>query len=378
MTFAGKLAMRAKSMLVCLLVLGVHGSTSAAEQMPLPSLLITIKGKGEHPIRALAIADPRTHEIVAQVPINGVPHQLAASSDGSLAFVTNSSFGKDRNLKPDDTIAVIDLASRKVVKVVELGKGAFPHGIVFVGGKAFFTAEGAKLVGSLDPVSGQVDWIQGTGHRGTHDLAVSSDLKRIYTPSLDPNAVSAIELVDKRPPSPYPAYTGSLDGPGPFWSITSIPVGSGPESIAISPNGKEVWVLIRGEHKISIIDTAARAVVQSIQLRESEDPHRITFTPSGNLALICNADGDLLVVDTATRREIKRVNVGNTPNVKDKAPGMETDTVLVEPDGSHAYVAVSGSNYVSILDLKTYELIGGISTGVSPEGLAWVEGKSSQ
>lgn len=145
----------------------------------------------------------------------------------------------------------------------------------------------------------------------------------------------------------------------------------------MSPNGKEVWVLIRGDHNISIIDVASKKVAHTIALKEDEDPHRIAFTPDGKLALIANASGDVLIVDAAARKEIKRVNVANAPGIKDKLPGKETDTVLVEPNGSRAYVAVSDSNYVAILDLKTLELTGSILTGASPEGLAWAERNSS-
>ena len=345
-------------------------SSLMSAETPSPALLITVKGDQG---RVLAIADPRTSKVVARVPINGNPHQVTASSDGKFAFVTNSGFGKRPKQKPDDTIAVIDLASQKVPKLLEIGRGSFPHGIAFVGGKVYFTAEGAKVIGRYDPVADQIDWMQGTGHRGGHDLAVSQDLTKVFVPSYDPDAVAVIELSDTRPPSPYPGFSGSLDGPGPFWRITRIPVGRGPESLAMSPDGKEVWVLIRGDHGISIIDVATKKVSQTLPLRENEDPHRIAFTPDGKLALIANANGDVLIVDAAARKEIKRVNVADAPGLTDKLPGKETDTVLVEPNGSRAYVAVSDSNYVAILDLKKLELTGAISTGASPEGLAWAE-----
>jgi YVTN family beta-propeller protein len=354
------------------------GTPASAQENPSPALLITIQGPGEHGEHSLAIADPNTGKIVDRIPINGVPHQVAASSDGKLAFITDSSFGKHLDQYPDDSIDVIDLASRKVLRKVELGQGAFPHAITFAGKRAYFTLEGDKVVAGYNPATALIDWMEGIGHRGGHALAVSRDAKKLFLPSLDPNTVSAVEIWDSPPPPPYPEYTGSLDGPGPYWRITSIPVGIGPEGIALSPDGKEVWVLTRGDSAISIIDVATRKVSQTIALKPHEDPHSIAFTPDGKQAVMCDSVGDVVIFDTAARKEIKRVNVDNAPGVADKRKGTKTDSVLIAPDASRAFVTVSGSNYVAILDLKSLELSGSISTGDAPEGMAWVSGKSEQ
>ena len=45
--------------------------------------------------------------------------------------------------------------------------------------------------------------------------------------------------------------------------------------------------------------------------------------------------------------------------------------ILMQPDGSRAYVAVNGENYVAIIDLKTLAETGRISTGKGPDGMAW-------
>jgi len=66
------------------------------------------------------------------------------------------------------------------------------------------------------------------------------------------------------------------------------------------------------------------------------------------------------VFDAATHKNIKDIKVGHG------AAGIE-----MQPDGARAYVASTPDNYVSVIDLKTLEVIGKIDVGIEPDGLAW-------
>ena len=66
------------------------------------------------------------------------------------------------------------------------------------------------------------------------------------------------------------------------------------------------------------------------------------------------------MIDAASRKEVKRLNMGRQP-----------EGILIVPDGSRAYVAVAGENTVAVLDLKTLEVTARIPTGKGPDGLAW-------
>jgi YVTN family beta-propeller protein len=69
---------------------------------------------------------------------------------------------------------------------------------------------------------------------------------------------------------------------------------------------------------------------------------------------------DLVVYDTASRKEVKRIKIGHG------AAG-----ILMQPDGSRAFVACGPDNYVAIIDLKSLEVAGHIDAGGEPDGLAW-------
>jgi YVTN family beta-propeller protein len=48
--------------------------------------------------------------------------------------------------------------------------------------------------------------------------------------------------------------------------------------------------------------------------------------------------------------------------------------IEVQPDGARAYVACTPDDYVAIIDLASLEVVGRISAGRQPDGLAWVAG----
>src|SRR3990172_6648437 len=113
----------------------------AAAQIPSPALLVVNKD-----VNAMAIVDPIAKKVVGSVRVGDGPHEVTASDDGKLAFVTN--YGPGNATVPGSTISVIDLATKKELRKFEIGPNAKPHGIVFAGGKAYFTAEGIDIIGA--------------------------------------------------------------------------------------------------------------------------------------------------------------------------------------------------------------------------------------
>src|SRR5215831_13861757 len=95
----------------------------------------------------LAIIDPVSKKILGTVRVGEQPHEVEASSDGKLAFVSNYGTGP----APGNTLSVIDIAARKELHRVQLGPLQRPHGVAVAENKAYFTAEANKLIGRYDP-----------------------------------------------------------------------------------------------------------------------------------------------------------------------------------------------------------------------------------
>ncbi|MGA7785261.1 MAG: hypothetical protein WB997_11530, partial [Candidatus Acidiferrales bacterium] len=161
---------------------GTIGDTPA--ETPAEALLALSKTD-----RTLAIVNPATLEVVARIPVGNDPHEVIASTDGATAYVSNYGGGAY------NTLAVVDLVAQKALPSIDLGALRGPHGLTFVGGKVWFTAEAAKAIGSYDPAAKSIDWIFGTGQNRTHMIYVWPDLKRIATTNVSSATVSIIEKV---------------------------------------------------------------------------------------------------------------------------------------------------------------------------------------
>ena len=328
-----------------------------AAQTPRETLLAL--SKRDH---TLAIVDPSTLKVIAKAPVGNDPHEVIASSDGKTAYVSNYGGGAY------NTLAVIDLVGQKALPSIDLGALRGPHGLDFVGGKVWFTAEAAKAIGSYDPATQKIDWILGTGQNRTHMIYVSNDLKHIFTTNVSSGTVSIIEKTPPRtgggppgtPPAGAPGPPPGFGPPGGDWDQAVVKVGNGSEGFDVSPDGKEIWVANAQEGTISIIDVASKKVTDTLNANV-QSANRLKFTPDGARVFVAGLRMEnVIVLDAHTHKELKEIKVGHG------AAGIQ-----MQPDGSRAFVASSPDNYVSVIDLKSLEVTGRIDVGTEPDGLAW-------
>lgn len=330
----------------------------------------------------LVIVDPVSLAIVARVPAGNDPHEVAVSDDGKTAYISNYSGG--------NTISVVDLVAQKALPPIDLGALRQPHGLDFAGGKLYFTAEAAKVVGRYDPATQKIDWVVGTGQDRTHMVIVSKDLKTVLTSNVSSSTISIIEQAapgQGRGPGGLPGGAGRVGGRGgpgngppgggppgggrgpgrgpgaPDWTVTNIPVGRGSEGFDLSPDGKQLWVANASDGTISVIDLAAKKVVQT--LPSTGNANRLKFTPDGKYVFVSDLNGnDLLIIDAAARKEYKKI-----------AMAASSEGLVMSPDGTHAYTTLNAHDSVAVIDLKTLAVTGEAKTGRGPDGLAWAARK---
>ncbi|PWT97461.1 MAG: hypothetical protein C5B52_13745 [Bacteroidetes bacterium] len=299
----------------------------------------------------LAIVDPATLNVLGKVPVGIDPHEVIASTDGKTAYVTIYGGGSLHEIN------VIDVISKKALSTIDTRPLYGPHGIVFVNGYVWFSAEGSKAVGRYDPQANKIDWSMGTGQERTHMIYVTPDLKKIYTTNIASGTVSILSATSIPPPPNAPATAKPRED----WTQILVPVSKGSEGFDVLGDSTELWTASGQDGVISIVDLKTNSLASKIDANVV-GANRLRFTPDGKMALISSLrSGDLTVYDVKTRKEIKKVKMGGAG-----AAGIEFD-----PNGSRAFVACTPDNFIVVIDLKSLEVTSKINVGGGPDGMAW-------
>ena len=175
----------------------------------------------------------------------------------------------------------------------------------------------------------------------------------------------------------------------------TVPVGSEPEGIAVSPDGTGVYVANLKSNTVSVIDTATNTVTATVSV--GNNPHGVAV--KGTKVYVTNyGDTTVSVIDTTTNSVTTTVSVGSSPfgvavtgtkayvtNDKDKTISIidtTTDTVTatvnienqfpggVAVAGTKLYVTSGGTNTVSVIDTATNTVTATVPVGDKPTGVA--------
>ncbi len=306
-----------------------------------------------------SLIDLATQAEVVKIPLGVGPHEVAVSQDGRTAVVCN--YGTQT---PGSSLTVIDLAHEdgaKAVRTIDLPGYTRPHGIEYLadGTHVAVTCESQQALIVVNIEQGTIAHAIETTQRASHMVKLSPDTTRAYVSNIASGSVSVIDLKENK-------------------LLKVIECAPGSEGLDLSPDGKELWVGNRQVHTLTIIDTDKLEVIASL---ESERfPIRLKFTPDGKHVLVSNAQsGDVAIFDAKERTEIRRIEMKATP-VEEKDGRMFQDQfgngpipigLLISADGSRAYVANTNADIITIIDLKTHEIVGRLVTGKEPDGLGW-------
>jgi YVTN family beta-propeller protein len=157
--------------------------------------------------------------------------------------------------------------------------------------------------------------------------------------------------------------------------LADVATGAGAEGVAMSPDGRWVWVTNREADTVTLVDFAARQVVASIA--SAAFPIRAELTPDGRHLLVTNArSGDLTVIDTAERTVARRVDLalagsGADGRLMDFEGSSVPIGIEIAPDGRRAWIAHANADVVQVLDLESWQPVGVLRAGKEPDGMAY-------
>lgn len=295
--------------------------------------------------------DALTKEMLAVVPVGekdiSKPHEIAVTSDGSLAFV--SLYG-DRDYgpnSPDNRLGVVNLESMTFEGHVDLGLYRAPHAMMTDPmGKIWVTVEHNRCVLIVDPETRQIEltvWLEVPGHF----LAAAPDGSTAWFSAKEYPVIVGVDICSRQ-------------------VVSRIPVPVGAQAVRVSPDGRVLYAGDLHRPMLHLIDLAGREVVQTVGL---------TGVPGWPFN---SHDGGLVIVTTFDeQRDLGFVELLDTSDMTVAAVVEVADEpfhALPEPDGRHVLVALANGE-ITRIDLQAGQVVEGgfFAGGTMPEMLLYVD-----
>lgn len=306
----------------------------------------------------VSVLQPETGKLLYRVRVGEGPHEVASAPDYRRVVVSN--YGKK---EPGNSISVIDVSAQAVTKTISTDRYERPHDLVFLpeGRLVAVTVEdpGALLVIDID--TGKIEKAIATEQRKSHMVALNPDATRAFVANVASGSVSVIDLV-----------TNTL--------VAIVKTDAGAEGITYVPATEEVWVTNRDADTVSVIDGRSLTVIATIPTPTF--PIRARYVASQNVVLVAAALSDTVYVLDVERREVARtVQMPGLPTKRVSTTdrlfgdrfsrGVVPIGILLTPGETHAYVANSYADVISVLNLSTWKVERLIPTRAEPDGLAW-------
>jgi PQQ-dependent catabolism-associated beta-propeller protein len=134
----------------------------------------------------------------------------------------------------------------------------------------------------------------------------------------------------------------------------AIAVGARPRGMALSPDGRRLYVAVSDDDRIDVVDLAARKVVD--HLPSGPDPERFALSPDGRWLYIANEDdAKVSFLDIAAKKIVREVEVGAEPE------GM-----AVSPDGRWVICTSESASLVHFIDARSGALVDSVMVGTRP------------
>jgi YVTN family beta-propeller protein len=304
---------------------------------------------------ALDLIDPGSGVRLASIAVGFAPHEVAVSPDGKLAAVTN--YGTRE--KPGTTLSIVDLEQPREIRRIDLAPHTRPHGVDwYAPDRVAVTTEGSQSLLIIEPTEGRILSASSTGQDVSHMVDVAPDGRRAYVANIGSGSLTAIDLTDGG-------------------AVRTVQTGAGTEGVAVTSDGRQVWVLARAQGALVRLDAATLERLGGAALPGI--PIRIVFDPKGSRAYVTRAaSADIVALDTASGQPIaeRKLDVRPAKGAEERpmasiAPGSSLPIGLaVSGDGASVYVAATMGDVVLRLDAKTLDVLGTIEVGGEPDGLA--------
>jgi YVTN family beta-propeller protein len=289
------------------------------------------------------------------LPLGDLPLNMAISKSKKLMAVTNNGESKQ-------SLQLIDLVNDKIADTITIDKSWL--GIVFSPDeKSVFVSGGNdnwilqyaitnqkfKLIDSIKLGDKWPNKISPAG------MCIDEAHQKLYVVTKDDNALYTINLATKK-------------------VVQKTFLAAEAYTCVLSPIKNELYISCWGGKKIIVFSTATNQIIKEISV--GTHPNDICLTKNGKLLYVANAeDNTVSVVDLAVYKEVEVLNTALYPNAPS---GSSTNGVALSEDEKTLYIANADNNYLAVFDVsKKLESRskGFIPVGWYPTAVKTVHGK---
>ena len=266
---------------------------------------------GNEASNTISVINTELNTVTATINVDRNPLGICVSPDGTKVYVTNWYV---------NTVNVINTATNTITATVPVGKN--PYGIcISPNGKNVYVAnEMDSTVSVINTSTNMVTATIALGHKNLF-IMPSPDGSKIYVSGSIINtadntvttnkALGAVRCLSPDGTKAFIKGNGSIiifDIPT-NTVIATIVVGTGPNAINVSPDGKMAYVTNGISNNVSVINTSTNLVVATIPV--GGQPWGVSVTSDGKEVYVANAVGNTVsVINTSTNLVVTTIASG--------------------------------------------------------------------
>jgi YVTN family beta-propeller protein len=352
---------------ICFSCVVVSGALDAEP----PSYLVFISNERSGDV---TVIDGNTDEVAATFPVGKRPRGIHATPDGRRVLVTLSGSprmapGLDENRAPADKradgLGVIDAAARKLIDRWHVGSDPEQFAISKDGKFAFIANEDDASVSIIDLDSGQPRGKIKVSEE-PEGIGVNPANGEVYVTCEEKGEVFAIDPDQQR-------------------VVAKIETGGRPRSVAFSPDGSRAYAACENGGYVAAIDAPSHQLLSKIQLPTGSLPMGTSVSPDGKELYVSTGRGNAIAIIDTQKINAQRSPLlsargdgqGEKSIVAMIPVGSRVWGIALDPSGTKLYTANGASNDVSVVDLKSRKELRRIKVGDGPWGITIISAANS-
>jgi YVTN family beta-propeller protein len=322
----------------------------------------------------VVLLDADRDEIAAEVPVFDEPYGVVSNRVGKKLFVTLDYPGR---------VVEIDVAENKVVR--ELPAGSFTRGIAMTpdGNHLLVTEYYTGSVVAIDIASGQqVDRWDGISNDNLARQIVTHPTRaKAYVPHIRSRVTAVhgegsifpyVSAIDTRP------ARGDDDKRRrriPMDSFLNVLVTANPWECAISPDGKQFYVVFAGTDDMfvcNVLDDDYREIGYRQHMRIGKNPRAVHVSPDNETFYVYNAlDFNVVAYSAKSLRQVAEIEVTKYPKSEELLRGKILFYSAQQPMASRRWISCSSCHPDGEPDGRTWHNPEGLRNTQSLAGMAW-------